>query len=147
MSRRGRLRAAQQPKAAPSDRRPDDAPNGASGGVSGLAPRRRSVNNRLAPSIRGSRRSREARWRAFDALPEGVADAIRESRSTICPVAALRLVASSGRSADAVARFIVARAAWTDWRVLASDFGEASATLLRPDAPRRKPSLRRWRDR
>lgn len=100
-------------------------------------------NNRLAPGIRGSRRPGCVRWRAFDQLPEPVADVIRDSRSMLCPVAALRLVNRSNRSSEEIAHFLEQRAAWTDWRVLAADFGNACATLLRPDAPRRKPTLGR----
>lgn len=111
------------------------------------ARRGRAVNNRLGPGLRGSRKSRIVRWRAFDQLPEYVADAIRESRSMLCPVAALRLVNRSGRSSEEVARFLIQRAAWTDWRVLAADFGEEGARRLRPDAPRRKPKLHRMRNR
>ena len=102
-----------------------------------------SRNNRLAPGIRGSRRDRKVRWNAFDRLPEYVADALRDSRSMLCPVAALRLVNQGVYEAEEIARFLRQRAAWTDWRVLASDFGEDAADQLRPDAPKRRPSLGR----
>ncbi|MCI4664297.1 MAG: hypothetical protein MRY74_06205 [Neomegalonema sp.] len=105
------------------------------------ASRSQTRNNRLAPGIRGSRRPRKVRWSAFDQLPECVADAIRESRSVLCPVAALRLVNDSVYSQEEIASFLRRRAAWTDWRVLVADFGEASANLLRPDAPRHRPKL------
>ena len=103
---------------------------------------RRALNNRLAPGIRGARHSRSARWRAFDQLPASVADAIRDSRSKLCPVAALRLVNSSNCPSEQIAHFLRRHAAWTDWRVLAADFGEETATYLRPDAPKRRPKLR-----
>lgn len=95
--------------------------------------------------MRGSRHSRSVRWEAFDQLPECVADAIRESRSMLCPVAALRLVKKNRGDGALVAQLLRRHAAWTDWRVLASDFGEDVATRLRPDAPQRRPKLRRRR--
>lgn len=108
---------------------------------SGETLRRQDANNRLAPGIYGSRRSRALRWRAFDQLPERVAEAIRDSQSLLCPVAALRLVKCSNHSPETIANFLRKRAAWTDWRVLAADFGREGATRLRPDAPRWKPKL------
>ncbi|MCI4662440.1 MAG: hypothetical protein MRY63_11555 [Neomegalonema sp.] len=102
-------------------------------------------NNRLTSGIHGARRSKRARWEAFDQLPVFVADAIRDSRSLLCPVAALRLVNKRQHSPEDIARFLRQRAAWTDWRVLAADFGEYAATQLRPDAPSSRPKLRRQR--
>lgn len=113
------------------------------GGPKVRAERPLKNNNRLAPGIRGARRPRDLRWRAFDQLPEVVADAIRDSRCLLCPVAALRLVQRGGHSPEAIAEFLRQRAAWTDWRVLAADFGPSGASLLRPDAPTRKPKLGR----
>lgn len=109
--------------------------------ASGAVAQGRSINNRLAPGVRGAVRSRDLRWSAFDQLPEPVADVIRQSRSALCPVAALRLVASGAYSTEEIAHFLRLRAAWTDWRVLADDFGAESATQLRPDAPRMRPKL------
>ncbi len=103
-------------------------------------------NNRLAPGIRGSRYPKEAQWRAFDQLPECVADAIRDSRSKLCPVAALKLVNRTVYASEHIALFLKQHAAWTDWRVLAADFGKDGATRLRPDAPKRKTKLGRRRD-
>lgn len=136
-------------RGASADPRPQPAREKAGDGVIGpsaphhAAPAQGAVNNRLTPGVPGARRPREARLQAFDQLPERVANAIRDSRSGLCPVAALRLVKRSGCTPEQIARFLEQHAAWTDWRVLAADFGAEGASRLRPDAPKRKPKLGR----